>query len=354
MIVPLSISNSNIDGRMRANRWGAAWIVAALLALLLLVGWEAFWRARGFTPGVEDDWNIWSRQRRMVAGNPQVTALIGASRIQLGLDPAEWSRQTDTPAVMLAIDGNSPLPVLRDLAADPDFSGLVLCSYMPLFFAESGESDDRTVKWLRKFRQQKWSSRLETAMSIKIQEHAAFRYAGLTPARLWQHLLDGTAPQPDYAPMGANRYRAADYTITDIAALRAARERRETLRSRNARPLSAQAYARRVAQIAESVAHIRSRGGQVVFVRFPCTGIIRELEEKAWPEERYWKVLLAGTRAPGVHFEEEPTLSGFVCPDGSHLDAGGARRFTTALVEILRRREIIFNHGATPGSRRLP
>lgn len=339
--MPLSTSNSNIDGRMQANRWGVVWIVAALLAIVLLVGWEAFWRARGFTPGVEDDWNIWSRQRRAVDGDPHVTALLGASRIQLGLDPGEWSRQTNTRAVMLAIDGNSPLPVLRDLASDPDFSGLVLCSYLPLFFADASETDDRTIKWLRKFRQQKWSSRLETAMAIQIQEHAAFRYAGLTPGRLWQHFLDGTAPKPEYAPMGANRYRAADYSKTDIVVLRAARERRETKRSRHARPLSEQAYAQRVARIAESVAHIRARGGLVVFVRFPSTGIIRELEEQAWPKERYWKELLAGTGAQGIHFEDEPALGGFNCPDGSHLDAGSARRFTAALVAILRSRGII-------------
>ena len=39
---------------------------------------------------------------------------------------------------------------------------------------------------------------------------------------------------------------------------------------------------------------------------------------------------------PAIHFEDYPGLSGYDCPDGSHLDVRDARKFTRALVRILR------------------
>ena len=50
--------------------------------------WEIFWRRRGFVPWVRDDWPAWALARRSprLRGKAAV-ALVGASRLQVALDP---------------------------------------------------------------------------------------------------------------------------------------------------------------------------------------------------------------------------------------------------------------------------
>ncbi len=73
----------------------------------------------------------------------------------------------------------------------------------------------------------------------------------------------------------------------------------------------------------------------MIFIRFPSTGMVRQLENQTWPREKYWDNLVANTRAGAIHFEDYPSLSEFDCPDGSHLDMRDAKIFTRSLAEIL-------------------
>jgi hypothetical protein len=73
----------------------------------------------------------------------------------------------------------------------------------------------------------------------------------------------------------------------------------------------------------------------VIFVRFPTSGVLWELEEQRYPRKDYWDVFAAESRAATVHFKDYPALARFQCPDGSHLDYRDAVPFTKALAEIL-------------------
>jgi hypothetical protein len=309
-----------------------------MLVLLLLGGWEAGWRWFGFVPSVEDDWGIWASRRRLASADPEIVALVGASRIQLGVDPLRFRQASGHAAVMLAIDGNAPQPVLADLAADPDFQGSVIVGYVPLFFAETALIEKQVRKWLRKYRRQTWSSRLETGLRIWTQEHFVLRYPGLAPARIWEHLLEGTRPRLIYAPMRTDRYRAFDQTTIDIEALREARARRERRRRQAARPLPPDAFDKRVKTLSLQVRQIQAKGGRVAFVRMPSVGVVRRVEAGTWPRRDFWDRLANRISVPCIHFEDYPELSAFDCPDGSHLTAGDARKFTAALVKILKKR----------------
>ena len=88
-------------------------------------------------------------------------------------------------------------------------------------------------------------------------------------------------------------------------------------------------------RIRVAVDTIRNRGGQVVWVRPPSTGTLRELEGKFSPRPAFWDRLLAVTGAGGVHFEDHPELAGFECPEWSHLTAEDAVRFTELLIPHL-------------------
>src|SRR5262245_5037782 len=100
------------------------------MAFVCVIGVEACARARGCRPSVKDGPALWSayRQRVRTPAGPQAPlVLIGSSRFLLGIDPAVLSRSVGRPVINLAIDGSQPFRVLEDLAADPEFHGVVLC-----------------------------------------------------------------------------------------------------------------------------------------------------------------------------------------------------------------------------------
>src|SRR5205814_3451204 len=55
----------------------------------------------------------------------------------------------------------------------------------------------------------------------------------------------------------------------------------------------------RFADVTAAVEKIRARGGQIVFVRFPHTDGLKELEDKITPRAQTWDPLLQMTHAPG-------------------------------------------------------
>jgi len=328
---------SSSEKRNGSDCWCRALVCGLLCTVIVLGAWEAFWRAWGFAPVIEDDLGIWAVVRRGVdrgGGGPAIV-LLGASRMQLDVDPRVLRAETGRKAAMLAIDGSSPLPVLADLAGRSSFDGLIICSLLPQWLADGGEDRGRSARWVRKYHQQKWSFWIETRLSLFLQDSFVFRYRGLLPDRLWRNFLDGEMPRPPYAAMRSDRYRPADYSLTDIAKLRAARIDRQREIVAAAEPLDDAEFAARLAWIEDMVQLVRDRGGSVIFVRLPSCGETLELEEATWPREKYWDRFAATTSARTLHFADHPELSSFDCPDGSHLDHRDAVPFTRALVEVL-------------------
>jgi hypothetical protein len=88
--------------------------------------------------------------------------------------------------------------------------------------------------------------------------------------------------------------------------------------------------------VAAAVGKLRARGGKIVFVRFPVTHGLKELEDKATPRTGIWDRLLRETGVPGIYFEDYPELASFDCPEWSHLSAPDSVEFSKRLVPHLR------------------
>lgn len=336
--MPLSTSNSS--GRAKHFfskwRWSYIWLFIVVIYILSIAGWELHWRFRGFTPSVTDDWPVWSQIRRQANHHNNSLALVGASRILLGLDPAIIEKETDYTAHMLAIDGSNPIPILVELSNDSDFVGSVICSIPSLWLAGDLKSKgDRTAKWLRKFKKQSLSSKLETRLILTFQGLLVFRYGGVTPKKLWEKWQQDRPVKPPYAPMRIDRFRTADYSMIDLESLRDARIERTRDLHLKATMLGQVEFQQRVEIIQQAVERIQQRGGKVVFVRFPSCGEVFSIEEETVPRHRYWNVLAKEVSAPTIHFTDYENLQDFSCTDGSHLDYSDARRFTREIIMIL-------------------
>ena len=84
-----------------------------------------------------------------------------------------------------------------------------------------------------------------------------------------------------------------------------------------------------------AVEKIRSRGGEVVFVRPPSAPELRVNEEAQVPKAKGWDHLLRNTRSVGVHADDLTQAQNLTLPEWSHLNRACATVFTDAYVRRL-------------------
>ena len=147
-------------------------------------------------------------------------------------------------------------------------------------------------------------------------------------------------PGPIYLVTRTDRSRLANYDLVDVDALR--RTRIEALKKAMTRgPLNAEVWMKDVAKVEPYVTRIQSRGGRVVYVRFPTEGEHWEVDQQFTPKSEFWDQMAAFTSAETIHFKDFPTLSHFRLPDSSHLDETDVPAFTSALLDILEGKGIL-------------
>ena len=131
--MPLSISSSNTAGPDAAHprrwRWTTAWVLALVVAALIVGAAETHWRALGYVPNIRDSSELWSIQRdRVYSTKKTPLVLLGASRIEFAIDTKRLTELLPRyQPLMLAQNAHYPLAALRDLANDERFHGVVLC-----------------------------------------------------------------------------------------------------------------------------------------------------------------------------------------------------------------------------------
>jgi hypothetical protein len=333
---------------------GSSWLIAIVIALVGLLAWELKWRAFGVQPTYRNSDEAWATQRRRVSEEPgDKTVLIGSSRVMFNVQLPVWERLMGERPIQLALEGTSPIFALEDLADDPNFTGrLIIGVSPPLFFG----GFDRRLKAVANWRRQTPSQRAGQWLSVTVVE----------PFFAFYH--------DDYALMTVLRRQEWWPARPPVREFKEVRKLSVMDRDRNTRLWDKlekdpeyQALAKSIwrqlfspppgmtpekgKQIAEqqlkrnaaAVEKLRARGVQVLFLRAPSAGEFLEAENKGFPRERTWDVLLKMTAAPGVHFEDYPELQGLNLPEWSHLSAADAEVFTERLCAILQR-----EHGWAP------
>ena len=91
--------------------------------------------------------------------------------------------------------------------------------------------------------------------------------------------MAGTWPAPNFFWSNAERTQLMDYTNVDVPKFRASRGKL----TEDVKILGSHEVERLIAETAELVSRIQARGGQVVFLRTPTTGRVREAEKKNFP-----------------------------------------------------------------------
>jgi hypothetical protein len=312
-------------------------VLALTLSVLLLSMWEGAWRARGFKPTLTDTPGLWAEARSRVASDSVL--LIGSSRMAVGVDPSMFARATGVRPIQLAIHGSSPIPVLKYFAEDERFRGTIICD-LPESAILEGQHSARASRYIGEYESPSLTGRMESRASRFLEQHLVMALPDVNPYRVLKGALGGELPRPPHISLFSDRTSFADFSNIDRQKIN---ERARDYVGEAAAPQSL--FLERAAELEEYVERIEGRGGRVVFVRMPTSGVQWEHTEQVLPKRQYWDEFAARTRATTIHFKDYASLSQFDCPDNSHLDKRDVPAFTEALANILKERGLFLRPG---------
>jgi hypothetical protein len=355
--MPSSISSSDFVRPIPSIPWRGITVVVALVVIAAALLWEAYVRSIGYAPTLNDTEDLWVQTRRRV--KPESIVIVGDSRPVFDLDLDELEKGLGKRPIQLALPGSCAYPVLANITNDESFHGTIICSIVPgMFFAPAGPLLETSEKALARLQKQTLAQRVSHHLGMFLEEHVAFlKQEDLTLERLLGNLPIPNRSTALVPPRFPPYFQTVDH------------ERRARMIEKCADPNGE--LARRIQQIwlplftppppptfipkdvfmanmgkaiearfhdtVQAVKKVQSRGGRIVFVRFPNSGELKALEDRLNPRAREWERLLNDTKVPGIYYEDFPELSSFNCPEWSHLSAGDSVEFTKRLVPHLRR-----------------
>jgi hypothetical protein len=307
-----------------------------VIVALVVTGWEWFVRVRGLGDvAVANTAELWIREReRAAALGDDALILVGASRMQGGIDLETLQAFSKAKPVQLAITASPLMPVLRNLADDPAITGTVVVSLdMSSLRILDQESDaQRWIAAYEDFKAGRTAVFYQPAEDWLHKEIDRVLVSFSRNARPHQLVLASTTDS--YVRTLPDRSQQFDYSKIDREE---AYERRVQLLLGYTEPrfMEIRGIEEKFAEIEKLVRKLQARGAEVIFVRFPSSKRIREIEDIRFPRRIYWDKFAAETSARTIHFADYPELGDVDLPDGMHLDAAEQQKFTRALAQVL-------------------
>jgi hypothetical protein len=284
---------------------------------------------KGFKPTINDDARLWAATRYTV--RPDSTVLVGSSRMHAGAYPSVFEEVTGKDTVQLAINGGLSYLVLENLARDPAFRGTVICELSEAEIT-TGITGDLEKSYISLYGRETLAGWSESFLKRILQQHLVSASPQLSLPDLVGRVLRGKPPAPSpHYHISEDRALLVDFSQLNIENLRTQIAAVTVAQGPEISPEEFISRARRFEVLAEE---IERRGGHVVFVRLPVSGLLWERLEKAYPKASYWDEFARRTHLRTIHFKDYTDLQ-IECPDYSHIDMRDAPRFTRALAKII-------------------
>lgn len=319
----------------------------AVLALLILMTalWEWQMRRLELVPGdLSGTYEVWAEQRRQIDQQDAPVVLVGDSRILYDTDLSHVTKLTGVRPIQLGIAGGTGLPVLEDLADDPEFGGLAIVGMAETSFFDTHFTVIRTHEALAL---SKWEAPSKRA-SYMIQRVISQPFAMLDDEHQLSTIIFDL--DPDWRPGVRGPYHDVwkiGQTQADGQCWLWRRLEHDRYLSAHARsvwhelfppfPLDDRGIREILVRTKAAVEKIRARGGDVIFLRPPSSTDIRAIEDSHLPRARGWDALLAYTHTQGIHADDLPMAQGLILPEGSHLTQACATVFTDAYIRSVAR-----------------
>ena len=334
---------------MTERSLGRSAALTAVMVVLALGTWELTLRKHGVGIAYDENAALWADKRAMVYEPAEkATVFCGSSRIKYDLDIPTWEQITGKHAIQLALQGNSPVPVMEDLAKDPKFKGrLVVDVTELLFFTQDPMYSDKLKQFIHYYETQTPSQRASFKIDRVLESKFVFLDQEFLTINAWLDnrtitnrpgVYPGLVFPMDFARTMFDRQSKMSPRFVEDTSLQIRVQNIwsgiMTMR-KNAPPPKVNPVPLVLQSVKEDVEKIRSRGGDVIFVRTPSSGTMEQVEQKVSPEAALWTQLLQATGCKGIYYKDYPGMSHFICPEWSHLSPADAVLYTKALIDAL-------------------
>ena len=328
-------------------------VIALTLGIVSITAWEIYWRQQGLEPNLDDNKNLWANQRALLEKDDSNSVVfIGSSRILYDIQLDLWQELTDTKPVMLAVQGASPIPTLKDIVENTDFSGtLVVGVTPPLFFSTTypeASPIKRSQTAVEYYQNRTYAQFINHKLSIPLQNNLAFIRDGdegwdtdVDLKTLLSHIHIGQrGPEPDppfnnFEEITLNRHmKMPAYVTQDTAYANTIKKVWTSILTRgDMPPPDKESTTTAFIELAET---FTARGGEIILLRCPSSGLFKEVEAKAMPRTTFWDELVQKSGLKAYHYEDYPQFQNLFLPEWSHLATEDARFFTRELIRIMK------------------
>jgi hypothetical protein len=318
------------------------------IVVVTLSSWEIYLRNQDLKPAYDDNDALWANQRaRVYEPADKTVVFIGSSRIKYDLDIPTWEKRTGKKAVQLAMTGSNPRPVLEDLANDPDFKGnLIIDVTEILFFSDVPFYAKKPAENLKHFHERTPAQKASFQVNHVLESQLVFLdkdylsiNAKLTALQLQNR--PGVFVMPTF-PIGFERTQFSEQALMSPEFVSSPAQQKQMtdiwhllMSGPKPPPMPDAAFMAVVNSVKKNIDKIKARGGSVVFVRTPSTGIMSHGEKMAFPKDKFWNRLLSETGCDGFHYADNAILNKLVCAEESHLKPKDAVIYTEELVKFL-------------------
>lgn len=325
-------------------------LVAIILCLLGTVAWEMNIRKNGFSPTLDDNEALWAVQRnRVEKASKEDVILTGSSRVLFNIQLDEWETESGIRPIQLASVGSSPLPIFHDLVNNTNFAGTILVGVTPGLFFSTTYPKAQPWSWPQKkvdyYKDRTYAQRLNHMVSVPLQKNLAFlsETDGVDGISLKQYLNkikvgnrthDPMPPFHEFSTIDLDRNtKMTDRCATDTAFANTIKKVWHFFMTDTTLPPPDPKGTMEF--FLKDAKKFQDRGGNLILLRNPSTGMYRSGEAQFLSRETHWDELVKKSNAKGYHFEDYDALAHFDCPEWSHLSGPDAEIFTTELVKIM-------------------
>jgi hypothetical protein len=328
-------------------------IIAILLGIVAIATWEFYWRDQGMVPNLDDNKNLWANQRaKLDEDHSNTVVFIGSSRILYDIQLDLWQELTDTNPLMLATQGASPIPAFKDIVENTDFSGTLVVGITPPLFFSTTFSEAPPIKrsqtLVEYYQKRTYVQRINHQLSIPLQTNLAFISDGdekwdsdvdlktlLSRIHIGQRGPEPELPFNIFEEITLNRHmKMPEYVTQDTAYANTIKKVwKSILTSGDMPPPDKQSTTAAFIELAEI---FKARGGQIILLRCPSSGLFKDVEVKGFPRATFWGELVQKAGVKAYHYDDYPRLQNLFLPEWSHLSTEDARFFTKEFIKILK------------------
>lgn len=325
--------------------------LALALAVGLLIPYELYWRyAKDWPPGydLESD-DVWADQRSGVDDlSEKDVVILGSSRAHFDLNIHVWDSITGRRPLQLAYPGTSPYIPFEDIVNNSDFKGLLVVGVAPGLFYTIRDSwaAGQGKRFVDHYHNRTYAQAFSQQIYDFIDPHFGYLQNDLTLERLVDRLpfsnRDSVNDPTIWPPMVAmdeyRNIRMIPVMETDSAAQQAMKDIWFNPDPKNRFTDSINNIMHHYVSLAKK---LKSRGGNVAFIRAPISGYYLETEPRLFPREEYWDRLIDECDCYGYHYADHPVTSTMDPPEWSHLTRRDSDLFTKILIDLLKQDQLL-------------